>query len=241
MRKRSVLAGGVLLLVGAVTAYVAIPYLPSSANLPEVRERVLPKLEDELAEKNMRLGDPVFIRIFKQPAELEVWMRKGERYELFRTYPICTFSGDLGPKLKEGDGQSPEGFYSVKQDQLNPQSRFHLAFNLGFPNDYDKQHGRTGSFLMVHGKCFSTGCYAMTDAGIEEIYLLVESALEAGQPSIPVHAYPFALSEAALQEHTASQWRDFWLNLKEGYDHFEAHKVPPQVSIEQGNYRFSGN
>ncbi|MEA3434469.1 MAG: L,D-transpeptidase family protein, partial [Campylobacterota bacterium] len=144
-------------------------------------------LEESLVELSAKVGDPVFIRIFKEESLLEVWIRTGTEYQHLKDYAICAYSGYLGPKLKEGDRQSPEGFYKVKKHQLNPNSKFHLSFNLGYPNKYDRTHERTGSFLMVHGNCVSDGCYAMTDDKIEEIYMLVESALQKGQKYVQVH------------------------------------------------------
>lgn len=135
---------------------------------------------------------------------------RGERYALFDSYPICAFSGGPGPKLAEGDGQSPEGFYEVGRRQLNPDSAYHLAFDLGFPNALDRMLGRTGSYLMVHGSCVSIGCYAMTDHGITEIYGLVAAALEAGQPGVPVHVFPFRMTPSAMAAAADSTWAAFW-------------------------------
>lgn len=183
-------------------------------------------------------GSPVLLRIFKQEAELEVWVEENGRFRLARTFPICAFSGDPGPKLKEGDGQAPEGFYEVGLDQLNPNSHYHLAFNLGFPNAYDRAHGRTGSFLMVHGGCVSVGCYAMTDAGIEQIYGLVEAALRAGQRRVPVHAFPFRMTAEAMARQRGSRWEDFWQNLREGDALFARTGRPPRVSVAGKRYVF---
>ncbi|MCP3866894.1 MAG: murein L,D-transpeptidase, partial [Gammaproteobacteria bacterium] len=156
----------------------------------------------------------------------------------FRNYEICTFSGTLGPKLKQGDKQSPEGFYFVGPGRLNPWSRFHLSFNLGYPNRYDRFHGRTGSALMVHGRCVSIGCYAMTDLYINEIYALAVAAFKSGQPFFRVHVFPFKLESERLSEYEDSQWHAFWLNLKEGYDYFNRHKKPPNVEVSKGRYVF---
>lgn len=184
-------------------------------------------------------GDEAHVRLFKREAVLELWMRRqGGRFGLFRSYPICTFSGELGPKLREGDRQAPEGFYRIARAQLNPASRHHLAFNLGYPNAYDRQHNRTGSALMVHGGCSSIGCYAMGDAQIDEIYAIVEAALLGGQTEVDVAIFPFRLSEDALMAEARSPWRPFWRNLKQGYDLFEADAVPPRVGACRGEYRF---
>ena len=209
------------------------------ADLVEIRARVTPEPKAELAAKGLRYGAPVFIRIFKESRELEVWVSSGNRFERFKSYPICNFSGDLGPKLKEGDWQSPEGFYTVTPEAMNPSSSYHLSFNLGFPNAYDQAKGRTGSYLMVHGRCLSVGCYAMTDPGIEEIYLMAEAAFNGGQPSFQVHAFPFRMSDASMAVHAGSPWQSYWENLREGYDLFEENHVPPDVSVVGGRYVFT--
>lgn len=209
------------------------------ANLAEVRERVTPRLKADLAAAGFELGQSIFLRIFKEPGELEVWLMAGDRFRHFRTYPICNYSGDLGPKLEEGDRQSPEGFYSVGPEQLNPNSQYHLSFNLGFPNAFDRSQGRTGSYLMIHGDCLSVGCYAMTDAGIEEIYLLAEAALTGGQQSFWVHAFPFRMTEANMAARAQSPWVKFWRNMQEGYVLFEATGLPPEVRVADGAYVFA--
>ena len=193
-------------------------------------------LEEGLDELGAKIGDPVFIRIFKKEAILEVWIRTGTVYEHLKDYPICAYSGYLGPKLKEGDRQAPEGFYKVKKHQLNPNSSYHLSFNLGYPNKYDRAHDRTGSFLMVHGNCVSDGCYAMTDEKITEIYALVEESLQNKQQYVQVHAYPFYMRDETMAIYEGSKWYEFWVNLKEGYDYFEAEKLPPLIKVENKNY-----
>lgn len=193
-------------------------------------------LEEGLEELGATIGDHVFIRIFKKEALLEVWIRTDTVYEHLKDYPICAYSGYLGPKLQEGDRQAPEGFYQVKKHQLNPNSKYHLSFNLGYPNTYDRAHGRTGSFLMVHGSCVSDGCYAMTDEKITEIYALVEGALANGQKSIQVHAYPFYMTDENMAIYESSQWYGFWMNLKEGYAYFEEEKLPPHINVKNKQY-----
>jgi murein L,D-transpeptidase YafK len=194
-----------------------------------------------LSQGGFAMGQPVFIRIMKREAALEVFMKRADGWRLFQSYPICAWSGALGPKLKEGDGQSPEGFYEVTRSSLNPSSNYHLSFNLGFPNAYDRAHGRTGSFLMVHGACSSIGCYAMTDRWIEEIYGLVEAALKNGQSSVPVHAFPFRMNEEAIEAKGNTAHKAFWMNLKEGWDAFAKTGEPPVVLACPGpRYGFVG-
>ncbi|MEN8198654.1 MAG: murein L,D-transpeptidase family protein [Thermodesulfobacteriota bacterium] len=210
----------------------------SSAKSEDAYQRVAAKLDSKMEEKGCSLGDPVYIRIFKKEKRLEVWLRKGLTYTFFKSYSICHHSGELGPKLKEGDKQSPEGFYSVGARQLNPNSDYHLSFNLGFPNEYDRSHRRTGSLLMVHGRCSSAGCFAMTNFRMDEIYAIVESAIIAGQHQVPVHIFPFKMTWANMAAHHNSKWIRFWENLKEGYDYFEGHHAPPLVTVEDKRYNF---
>jgi murein L,D-transpeptidase YafK len=196
-------------------------------------------LSARLAEHGVSLGAPIFMRIFKREFELEVWLKRDGRFERFATYPICMWSGDLGPKLRQGDRQAPEGFYTVDKSQLNPASKYHRSFNLGFPNAFDRAHGRTGSLLMVHGNCLSIGCYAMTDPVIDEIWTLVTAALNAGQKRFQVEVFPFRMTEANIARHAHADMAPFWRQLKEGHDAFERDHVPPQVSVCQGRYVFS--
>ncbi|MEC9367450.1 MAG: murein L,D-transpeptidase family protein [Pseudomonadota bacterium] len=198
----------------------------------------LARFEERLREKNLAKGAPVFMRIFKWEHELELWMKKGDRFVLFTTYPICRWSGRLGPKLREGDHQSPEGFYTVARGQLNPNSKWHRSFNLGFPNGFDRIHGRSGSFLMVHGGCSSIGCYAMTDPVIDEIWSLITAAFDAGQPLFHVHVYPFRMSGWKLTLYGNGRWDGFWRDLKRGSDLFERSHMPPAISVCRRRYAF---
>lgn len=225
-----------LVLIAVLAAGFAILSRFQHLTLEEAR-RTLPQ---RLAGKGFSEGQPVFLRIFKQEAVLELWMRDGKAWRLFQSYPICRFSGSLGPKLKEGDRQAPEGFYEVASGQLNPNSRHHLSFNLGFPNAFDRAHGRTGSYLMVHGGCSSIGCYAMTDPAVDDIYRLVAAALRKGQPRVDVHAFPFRMNDANLARHAQSRWIDFWRDLKAGYDRFEDDKVIPAVRLVGRRYVVEG-
>ncbi len=210
-----------------------------AADLPSIKERVIPELKAQFSAKGMELGQPIFIRIFKETSELELWVKTNDQFELFKNYPICNFSGLLGPKLKEGDHQSPEGFYYVTPKHMNPNSTYHLSFNVGFPNKYDQSHERTGSYLMVHGDCVSIGYYAMSDKNIEEIYLVAKAALNSGQPFFRTHLFPFRMNEENMEKHKDNQWMSFWHNLKQGYDIFENSKVPPNVEVADKQYVFT--
>ena len=201
---------------------------------------VRPALEIDLAAAGLKFGDPVFLRAFKQEAQLELFMRNRAtgKFDLFRTYPIAAQSGGPGPKISEGDGQVPEGFYFVPPAAMNPASRFHLSFDIGYPNEFDRAHQRTGSEIMIHGNRVSTGCLAMTDEKIEEIYTLCAAAHAGGQAFFRVHIFPFRMTTERIEAPAVFPRKDFWMNLKEGYDLFEKNHVPPEVSVVDGLYRF---
>lgn len=172
-------------------------------------------------------GKPVFIRIIKEDRELELWVQETDStWRILKTYHIFGMSGELGPKTAEGDKQAPEGFYQVYPRSMNPRSKFHLAFNIGYPNTYDRSLGRTGSFIMVHGDIRSVGCFAMTDARIEEIYTLVNEAFKAGTASVPVQVYPFRMTQERMQEEQKSEHYEFWLHLLPGWQHTETTGTP---------------
>ncbi|MEM7383860.1 MAG: murein L,D-transpeptidase family protein [Verrucomicrobiota bacterium] len=218
---------------------------PHPAGLNESRaervaEEVSDRLRRELREVDLVFGDPVFMRVFKNTSEFEVWVedRSTGQFRLFRNYPIARFSGRLGPKQKEGDYQAPEGFYTVTRRSMNPRSNYHLSFNLGYPNRYDRSHGRTGSYLMVHGSNVSIGCFAMTDPLIEEIYTLADAALKRGQDAFQVHSFPFRMDRPPPRAVANSKWTPFWANLKEGFDRFEKDYRVPEVSVSDKRYVF---
>ena len=193
----------------------------------------------ELDAKNMTRESPILIRIFKEESELELWKAdKSGRFALLRTYPICRWSGNLGPKFQEGDGQAPEGFYTVTPNLMNPRSSYHLAINTGFPNAYDRANGRSGTALMIHGDCASVGCYAMTDEQITEIYSLAREAFFGRQRSFQVQAYPFRMTPLNMARHRNSPHVAFWKVLKQGHDHFEVARKEPKVAVCDMHYVF---
>jgi murein L,D-transpeptidase YafK len=195
-----------------------------------------------ISSKNMDKESPILVRVFKEESELEVWKQdRSGQYALLKTYPICKWSGDLGPKKKEGDRQAPEGFYTITPGQMNPNSNYYLAFNTGFPNAYDRSHGYTGSELMVHGDCSSRGCYAMTDEQIQEIYALARESFFGGQKAFQFQAYPFRMTALNMAKHRNNPNFAFWKMLKEGYDHFEATKLEPKVAVCEQRYVFDAD
>ncbi|WP_162268356.1 L,D-transpeptidase family protein [Bradyrhizobium manausense] len=211
----------------------------SLATNAKANQPVPPKLVAAMAEKDMDLNSPILIRLFKQEAELEIWKQnRSGRFALLKTYPICRWSGDLGPKVREGDRQAPEGFYSINPSQMNPQSAYYLSFNTGFPNAFDKALGRTGSQLMVHGDCSSRGCYAMTDEQIAEIYSLGRESFFGGQKAFQFQAYPFRMTPVNMAKHRNNPNMAFWKMIKEGYDHFEVTRQEPKVDFCEKKYVF---
>ncbi|MDR6826327.1 murein L,D-transpeptidase YafK [Bosea sp. BE271] len=198
------------------------------------------RLVSEMSSKGMSQGDPILIRIFKKESELEVWKRdRSGQYALLKTYPMCRWSGQLGPKKREGDRQAPEGFYTVTADLMNPRSQFYLSFNLGYPNALDQAQGFSGSALMVHGACTSSGCFAMTDEGVTEIFGLAREAFAGGQRSFQVQALPFRMTPENMARHRNNPNFAFWQNLKEGVDHFDATRQPPRLAACGRRYVFN--
>ncbi|MFP4313670.1 MAG: L,D-transpeptidase family protein [Alphaproteobacteria bacterium] len=210
--------------------------LPVSERLEQVKFQREMIARRDVAFSGFEYGAPAFIRIFKQESALELWLQEpgARQFGLYKTYPICNYSGELGPKIMEGDQQAPEGFYTIHAEQMNPWSRFHLSFNMGFPNEYDAAWGRTGSALMIHGGCKSTGCYALTDELIEEVYLLTEASIQGGTP-VPVHIFPFRMHAQNMYLHRNTPWIHYWYNLKEGYDAFEYTRIPPDTAVDITN------
>ena len=198
--------------------------------------------KDNNTEENIKIGNPLYIRVFKEEKKLEMWIKSDTgKYSLYKEYDICTFSGGLGPKKMEGDRKSPEGFYYTKKSFLNPNSSYHLSFNIGYPNEYDKSHGYTGSLIMIHGNCVSIGCYAMTDKYIEEIYGLVEKTLNKGQEKINVDVFPFKMTDKNMKRYKNSEYYNFWEELKPGYDYFEEKRIPPKMIVQNKKYKLAAD
>jgi murein L,D-transpeptidase YafK len=232
-----------LMTTAALAAVVALAGCESDTLYSgKAMKSLSPEMVAALTQKNMPSESPLLVRVFKQEAELEVWKQDASgRYELLKTYPICRWSGELGPKIKEGDRQAPEGFYNITPAQMNPNSQFYLSFNMGYPNAFDRAHGRTGAHLMVHGDCSSRGCYAMTDDQIGEIYALARESFFGGQRSFQVQAYPFRMTPANFAKHRNNPNIPFWRMLKEGSDHFEITRQEPRVDVCEKRYVFNAD
>ncbi len=219
------------IMISACTLQSMASPVPESRLSTSVVERHTQRLGEEFTALGLELGAPIFMRIFKEEYALELWVWAQDQFQLFKTYAICTYSGALGPKRREGDNQAPEGFYFVNAGRMNPYSQYHLSINLGFPNRYDRSRDYTGSYLMVHGACVSIGCYAMTDPVIEEIWTIAQATLEGGSPFFRVHAFPFRMTEANMARYADHPEIAFWRNLKEGYDAFDHSHQAVDVTI----------
>ncbi|WP_298954565.1 L,D-transpeptidase family protein [uncultured Methylobacterium sp.] len=194
-----------------------------------------------MSTKGMSASDPILIRAYKKEAEMEVWKRgTSGQYALLKTFPICRWSGQLGPKIKEGDRQAPEGFYTITPGQMNPNSSYYLSFDTGFPNAFDRANNRTGRYLMVHGTCSSSGCFAMTDEAISEIYAIARDAFNGGQRGFQFQSYPFRMTAQNVAKFRHDPHMPFWKNLKEGSDYFEALHEEPRVGVCGTRYVFGG-
>src|ERR1043166_5086670 len=199
-----------------------------------------PEMMRDLDKNSMPTESPILVRLFKEESELEVWKQDTTgRFALLKTYPICRWSGELGPKIKEGDRQAPEGFYTITPGQMTPNSSYYLSVNIGFPNEFDRAWGRTGDFLMIHGDCSSRGCYAMTDEQIGEIYALAREAFFGGQQTFQVQALPFRMTPLNMARHRNSPHMAFWKMLKQGYDHFEVTRLEPKGNGCDRRYVFA--
>ena len=237
---RATVLRALLLIAAFAAALTPVACLGETSNpLPAKATRELPpELLALLRQKKMPKYSPIVIRVFKEEAELEVWKQDTSGlFQLLKTYPVCRWSGDLGPKFQAGDRQAPEGFYTITPGLMNPNSNYYLAINTGFPNSFDRANKRDGSLLMIHGDCSSSGCYAMTDEQISEIYALARDSLS-GRPSFQVQAYPFRLTPANLARHRTSPNLAFWEMLKIGNDHFETTHLEPKVNVCNRLYVF---
>ena len=230
-----------LLTSAAFAAVVALAGCETDGlSTTKAMKELSPEMRAELSNKNMPIESAILVRLFKQEAELEVWKQDAAgRFELLKTYPICRWSGELGPKVREGDRQAPEGFYNITPAQMNPNSQFYLSFNMGYPNAYDRAWGRTGSQLMVHGDYSSRGCYAMTDDQISEIYALARESFFGGQRSFQVQALPFRFTPTNFAKHRNNPNMPFWRMLKEGVDEFELTRQEPVVEVCEKRYVFN--
>jgi murein L,D-transpeptidase YafK len=228
--------GLVAVLLAALVLASCSDIVPRNSSVKAVQPLKQASL-NRLAEIGSTAGAPMMIRIFKQSSEFEVWKQtQAGTYKLYKTYAICAWSGTLGPKIKEGDRQAPEGFYNITPAQMNPNSNYYLSFNTGFPNKFDRALGRTGANLMVHGDCSSAGCYSMTDESVAEIYALARETFNAGNSVIQMQIFPFRMTPQNLALVADNPNLPFWMDIKEGYDRFELSKTPPSWDVCDKKY-----
>ena len=232
--RRAALLGAAALALAACTS--------DESSIPKDIRPVSQKLVYQMKADGMSETSPIFVRLFKEESKLEVWKQQNTgKYALLKTYDICKWSGVLGPKIKEGDRQAPEGFYTVTPAQMNPNSSYYLSFNIGYPNKYDQAYGRTGTHIMVHGACSSAGCYSMSDEDAGEIFALARDAFKGGQRQFQIQAFPFRMTPENIARHRGDPNMEFWMNLKVGYDHFEVTRQVPSVEVCNKTYVFNAD
>ena len=212
------------------------------SDAPKQWKPVPGELVARMKQLGMKETGQVLLRIYKETSELEVWKEQADgRFAMLKTYAICKWSGGLGPKVKEGDRQAPEGFYTVTPAQMNPKSSYYLSFDIGYPNAFDRALERTGTNLMVHGACSSAGCYSMTDEAAGELFALARDSFRGGQRDFQIQAYPFRMTAENMARHSGDANTPFWKVLKTGADHFEVTRKPPKVDVCNRNYVFDAD
>jgi len=191
------------------------------------------------------LGFPpaaLLFRAFKQDMRLEVWAQSKptDPWVHVTTYEICYGSGGLGPKRKQGDRQVPEGFYTI--NYFNPATPYHLGMQVSYPNSSDRILGDPhdpGSEIMIHGDCVSVGCLAMSDERSEELWLMATTVVQKVGGKVHVHIFPARDMAALLASGQYPAMREFWENLKEGLDYFNAKRALPRIAVDShGRYLF---
>lgn len=235
---RRAILGATLGLLGALAACEDPGRLASTRSLRPISPEVLSLME----QKGTTKASPMLIRAYKKEAEFEVWKQARDgRYVHLKTFPMCRWSGQLGPKTREGDRQVPEGFYAIGPGQMNPNSNYYLSLNVGYPNAYDRSHGATGGLIMVHGACSSAGCFSMTDEQIAEIYAVARESFSGGQRAIQFQSLPFRMTAQNLAKHRLDPHIAFWRQLKEGSDRFEVTRLEPKVGVCNRHYVFNAS
>ncbi len=199
-------------------------------------------LQKELKKAGITSNFEVYMAAYKSEGKFELWL-KGvgqNQFELFKTYNFCAHSGTIGPKVLEGDGQTPEGFYKI--NVFNPESSYHLSLGLNYPNKVDLartgKDNKAGNDIYIHGNCVTIGCIPLSDEKIKEVYLIAIEARNGGQKDIPVSIFPFKLTEDNLKKHGAQfpTQVTFWKTLQVGYAYFDKYKTLPKITQEKGGY-----
>ncbi len=191
----------------------------------------------------------LYLRAFKYERQLEVWAADGTGpMKHIVTYPVCSSSGELGPKRRRGDLQVPEGFYTV--NRFNAWSNFHLSMGINYPNRSDRRLGyrpNLGGDIFIHGDCVTIGCIPIEDEGIEELYIMaLDTFLAAG--AVPMHIFPARMDEDGMRSlHAVAAanpaLRAFWASLRPVYQFFEEHRQLPRIRVDPttGIYRVAGS
>jgi murein L,D-transpeptidase YafK len=242
MRKLLVL----LLVVGGLAVWGGVRFrspwsAPSPGDTAAAADRATALLRAELGALGLEIGDPVFLRVFKDTQEVEVWMQgePGAEWTFYKTYRTCGPVAEPGPRPTVSDGGAPEGFYYAAPRHLSSRGGV-LGLELGNPNAYDRHHRHNKRPGRLEGGCAPSGSYALGDQGIAEIVTLARAAWERGQPFFRIHCYPFRMTDARMNRELAARapWIDFWADLKEGYDFFDVLRRPPDTVVQNGDYVF---
>ena len=219
----------------------------SSYKIPAMLSRMEDSVKKQFEKQQLTYPpQALYIRSFKYDRQLEVWVKgdSKEPYKLFKTYKVCMQSGTMGPKRMQGDYQVPEGFYQI--NEFNPNSNYHLSLGLNYPNASDKilsDPEKPGNSIYIHGNCVSTGCIAISDIPIEELYIIASSVKANGQEFIPVHVFPVRYNVKKSMEFLSNTIKDnayllqFNKNIREVFDYFEANKQLPVIMVnKKGEY-----
>jgi murein L,D-transpeptidase YafK len=179
----------------------------------------------------------IYLRAFKTEKKVEVWAKNtcDTAFTLVREFPICEISGTIGPKRRSQDLQVPEGFYRI--NELNPYSKYYLSMRINYPNASDSIRGvkgRLGNLIYIHGACESSGCIAISDEKIKELFIYCIEAYNSGQKEINIAIYPAHLDDKTYARLTSGYSKNkdkisLWADLKKSYDLFNLKKVPPTV------------
>jgi murein L,D-transpeptidase YafK len=240
----------VLILLGAGKIFAQQSFLDNQKMFPKVGEAYREKeelLKKEFEKKGLTYpAKYMFIRSFKLDSEMEIWVKNNasDTFRLFKSYRVCTLSGKMGPKRKEGDRQVPEGFYYI--NDFNPNSNYHLSLGINYPNFSDRilsDAKNPGGEIYIHGNCITVGCIPLTDEFIDEVYIMAVNAKNAGQDFIPVHVFPVKFGNAGSMNYlgtftlTDGSSKQFWTELRNAYDYFEKHHRLPVVLVDdKGKY-----
>jgi murein L,D-transpeptidase YafK len=244
---------GILLFAGRLSAQNAaspIHFIDYQRSIPKIGE-LMNRKEDTLMKQFREKGLSwparyIYIRSFKYDSQLEVWVKntREEKYKLFKAYKVCALAGTLGPKRMAGDYQVPEGFYYI--NEFNPKSEYHLSLGLNYPNASDRilsDSTQPGGDIYIHGSCVTTGCIPITDAQIEELYILAAHAKDMGEDFIPVHIFPVNFNNARSVDYlnkylqTFSEYTPFAKSMRSAFYYFEKYREVPFVLVNgKGEY-----